>query len=153
MAEKSSMRASASMASLATPRLMLRRILEVPTAYAILAPMLMLLGAATTIIAPIILNPAQFIDFSLAMAVFQYLCYFDFGMARLTDRHFSQPNSSAALYRDLTVTRLILAGILLIGLLCLSPLIGTLFTLAGIGGVFFMLTLGQMAYHRARSNI
>jgi hypothetical protein len=82
----------------------MRRVLGNPRAYTILAPVLTVLGAATTIIVPSFLGPAQFIAFSLAMAVFQYVYDFDLGLSRLVDREFSQPNASAERAHDITMS-------------------------------------------------
>jgi O-antigen/teichoic acid export membrane protein len=130
----------------------MRRVLGNPRAYTILAPVLTVLGAATTIIVPSFLGPAQFIAFSLAMAVFQYVYDFDLGLSRLVDREFSQPNASAERAHDITMTRLVIAAVLIGGFLCVTPLIGLLCTLAGLSGALFMAAVGPIAFYRARSD-
>jgi hypothetical protein len=129
-----------------------------PATYTIGNPIFTIMGAATTIVAPMILHPAAFITFSLAMVVFQYLGDFDLGLNRLIDRRFAVVSDvvgtpSTDLIGDITVARCAISLGVCAVVLCLSPVIGVLYTLAGIGGTCFMLTVGPIAFNRARSNI
>lgn len=138
---------------------LLRRVLQRPLTYTIGNPVLTLMGAATTIIAPMILDPAAFVTFSLAMVMFQYLGDFDLGLNRLIDRRFAvaksptNQQSDAEAIGDITIARFAIALTIIAALLCAAPFIGSVYTLAGIGGVGFMLTIGPIAFNRARSNI
>ena len=62
------------------------------------------------------------------------------------------PNASAERAHDITMTRLVIAAVLIGGFLCVTPLIGLLCTLAGLSGALFMAAVGPIAFYRARSD-
>jgi O-antigen/teichoic acid export membrane protein len=131
----------------------MRRLLENPKTFTLIAPVVTLAGAATTIIAPMVLHPADFIRFTLAMVVFQYFGDFDLGLSRLIDRRFTKPNVQSSLVRDVSCGRFIIAAAAVLVLLALLLVVDPIYSLAGLGGVGFMLTNGPIALHRARSEI
>jgi hypothetical protein len=132
----------------------LRRMLQRPATYTLLAPVLVLAGAATTIVAPMLLAPPAFLSFTLLMAVFQLLCNFDLGLGRLVDRRFSDPeHASHAAAQDVISARFLVALAMLVGTACLVPILGIDYFLAGLAGIAFMLAIGPLAFHRAQSNV
>jgi hypothetical protein len=119
--------------------------------YLVCSPLLMITGAATTVIAPMLLDPASFTHFALLTSMFTYLSEFDLGLARLSDRLLpgqAEPEAEAIGGR-LLFARYCIAGILLLSLLVLAT---PLMLLAGAGGVAMLLANGPLSYHRARTN-
>ena len=57
-----------------------------PAAYAIGAPVMNVIGAVTTVLAPMILEPAVFGAFALLTVLFQNAMYFDLGLSQLGDK-------------------------------------------------------------------
>jgi O-antigen/teichoic acid export membrane protein len=126
-----------------------------PASYAVLAPLVTIAGAATTIAAPILLEPASFSSFILLMSVFQYIADFDLGLARLVDRTFSKPCidmtgrlRAVGLARALVAATMLAAVLIAAVISCSAPT-----ALAGVAGVAFMLSNGPLAYYRATQDI
>lgn len=92
----------------------LRQRLDSPLLFTLSTPLLSFLGAATTIIAPMILDPSSFVSFALLLSIFQYVGDFDLGLSRLSDRVLTQgePNQQVAI-AELLSARLIV-GLLLV---------------------------------------
>lgn len=124
--------------------------LQRPGSYAICAPIVTAAGAATTIAAPILLDPASFVSYALLISIFQYVGEFDLGLARLTDRVFSDPNANDL--RPFIMARSCVAAGLAGVVLMASPFTGVLAAVAGLAGVAFMVSLGPISFYRARSN-
>ena len=61
--------------------------LEKPEAFGLIVPILTVLGAATTLLAPMILDAAAFGAFALLTSLFQYASAADMGLSQLADRH------------------------------------------------------------------
>jgi hypothetical protein len=130
------------------------RWLDRPIFYTIITPVLVMLGAGTTIAAPMLLDAAKFGQFALLMSVYQYTCDFDLGLARLTDRLLQNADVSVqATTQALLQARLLVALPTVIASILLGLLYGPLATLSGLAGVLIMQTNGPMAIYRARSLI
>jgi hypothetical protein len=128
-------------------------LLHRPIAYTFGAPVVMVAGAATTIVAPRILNPASFAQFVLLASIVQYAGEFDLGLGRLIDRKLSRRNVGPELLRPFIVARLWLASVLLILLLIAVPFTSVLTGVAALAGVGMMLCNGPLAFFRAQSKL
>jgi O-antigen/teichoic acid export membrane protein len=128
--------------------------LNKPFAYTLCAPLLTVMGAATTIAAPVLLTPADFIEFALLFSLFQYISDFDLGLSRLMDRRFpaQDPASRLAEYGLFSVARFWVAAAISIVVLAAGA-INPLVAVAGLGGVAFMISNGPVGYYRASSNL
>lgn len=122
-------------------------------AYAISATVLTAAGAATTIIAPMLLDAPSFTYFALLNSVFTYLSEFDLGLARLSDRML--PSQTA----DDAATS---AGVLLFARYCIAAALlsigfafipDPLMLVAGAGGIAILLGNGPLSFYRARAHI
>lgn len=122
--------------------------------YMICAPLLTLFGAATTIIAPMLLNATSFTRFALLSSVFVYLAEFDLGLARLSDRLLPSltANDATDLVGSLLFARYCIAVILLLFVVVLGIVSDPLMLTAGIAGIGFLLGNGPLSYYRARSD-
>jgi O-antigen/teichoic acid export membrane protein len=129
-----------------------RLALSRPSTYAVIAPLMTIAGAATTIAAPILLTPATFGSFVLLMSLFQYLMELDLGLSRLADRTLSRPSDDlTGALRAFTLARFVVAGGLLIAVIIAALFTGILTALAGIAGIAFMLSNGPLSFYRATS--
>src|SRR5689334_5892272 len=103
------------------------------------------LGSATTIVAPIVLKPADFAQFALLSAMFMYTTDFDLGLSRLADRVLHSAHFPYT-FSDLVVARLTLC----VGVSALMFVIGCCFggamATAGLAGVMFMAANGPLSY-------
>jgi hypothetical protein len=120
--------------------------------YIVLTPLLTLTGAATTIAAPMLLDPTSFGDFALLSSIFLYTTDFDLGLSRLSDRLLSTSND-ASIVSDLLIARYSVASILAIFMLTLGYFTNFLIIVAGFAGIALMLSNGPMVIYRARSQI
>jgi O-antigen/teichoic acid export membrane protein len=133
--------------------------LDRPATYTIAAPILTLLGAATTVLAPRLLEPAQFGQFVLLVSVFQYVSEFDLGLSRLTDRAMALPPGQRpdCTATELLWSRLWIAGTIWITAVVVSRWLGQpwskLTLIAVSGGVMFMVSNGPVAIYRASGRI
>ena len=120
--------------------------------YMIGFPLLIALGAATTILAPMLLDAANFTRFALLNSLFTYLSEFDLGLARLSDRLLPRQTSDDAVASGglLLFARYCVAGsLLLVGFAWISD---PLMLLAGSAGIALLLANGPLSYYRARAN-
>jgi hypothetical protein len=121
-------------------------------AFVICSPLLTIAGAATTIIAPMLLDAPSFVHFALLNSVFTYLAEFDLGLARTADRLLPGQSADAAM----TTGGMLLFGRYSLALTLL--LIGALFVtdplmlVATIGGIAMLLGNGPLSLYRARGN-
>ena len=115
-------------------------------------PLLIVAGAATTILAPMLLDAASFTRFALLNSVFTYLSEFDLGLARLSDRLLPRQTSDDALASagSLLFARYCVAvALLALGSVFISD---PLMLLAGTGGIAVLLANGPLSFYRARAN-
>lgn len=128
-----------------------------PGVYALGALVLTLIGGATTLAAPRLLDPARFGSFALMTTLFTYAGRADLGLSQLADKLI--PGAGEA--RDATAARLLSAlwltglAMLLAGapLALLLPLPPALSLLALAGGVAAMLANGPVTLYRAAGRI
>ena len=120
-------------------------------AFVICSPLLTIAGAATTVIAPMLLDAPSFVYFALLNSVFTYLSEFDLGLARTADRLLPGQSAEAAMATGamLLSARYCLALALLIGVLFVAD---PLMLVAGIGGIAMLLGNGPLSLHLARGN-
>ncbi len=119
-------------------------------AYTLGSPLMTVAGSATTIAAPILLDPAQFASLALLTTVFMYAADFDIGLSRLADRELSTRTSKHSL-GEFVVARFVICSLLCLisGIAALR--FGWMFATAGIAGALFMLAQGPFSFYRARS--
>lgn len=132
-----------------------------PAAYMLAVPVLTLLGAGTTLLAPMLLDPIAFGAFSILAIIFQYASTMDLGLSQMADREIGAKNVGAAQAAELLSTRWIIAGAMIIAALPLTlalawsngqlALLDT--ALAFLGGTAFMIANGPVTVHRAASRI
>lgn len=110
------------------------------------------LGAATTVMAPMLLQASSFTRFALLNSVFTYLSEFDFGLSRLADRQLPQATDDVTgLMGRLLAARYAIAALLALLVIAIGPLIDPLMVLTGLGGVGFLIGNGPLSFYRARS--
>lgn len=131
-------------------------------AYTLGAPVLTLAGAAATVVAPLLLDPARFGDYVLLLSVFQYAAALDFGLSQLADKTLAgRGGEGSASVAELVWARLAVA---VCALLLAVPLSFALarpggeltegnLIIAATGGVAFMLSNGPVALYRAGSQL
>ena len=115
-------------------------------------PLLIAVGAATTILAPMLLDAASFTRFALLNSVFTYLSEFDLGLARLSDRLLPCQTADEAL---LSVGSLLFARYCVaVSLLALGSVFMSdpLMLVAVTGGIALLLANGPLSFYRARAN-
>ena len=127
------------------------RMMNSRVAFVICSPLLTIAGAATTVIAPMLLDAPSFVYFALLNSVFTYLSEFDLGLARTADRLLPGQSAEAAMATGamLLSARYCLALALLIGVLFVAD---PLMLVAGIGGIAMLLGNGPLSLHLARGN-
>lgn len=144
------------MISTATLKTSSRRLafLDHPLTFTVSVPMLTALGAASTVIAPILLDKIQFGLFALLLSLFQYISLFDLGLSRLCDKWLTQQDGGAEeLVGELLSARLIIS-VVLCGIAILSYFIASPLTaVAIIAGVLAMVSNGPISVYRARSQV
>ena len=121
-------------------------------AFMVCSPFLTLAGAATTVLAPMLLDAASFTRFALLSSVFTYLSEFDLGLARLSDRLL--PHQVAEVAVSLTGSLLFVRYCIAILLLVLVAMSSgdPLMLVAGAGGIAMLLGNGPLSYYRSRSD-
>jgi O-antigen/teichoic acid export membrane protein len=129
------------------------RWLDSPITFTICSPLFTVLGAATTIAAPIILDPVSFGQFALLISIYQYVLNFDFGLDRLSDRLLTHKGIDiSAVMNELLMARFsVAAGIAVVG--TIAGYFGSLTAIAVFSGLFVMISTGPIAVYRARSQI
>lgn len=136
-------------------------IFDRPATYAIGAGILSVLGAATTLLAPRLLDPAAFGVFALLTSLFLYAGKTDLGLSQLADREIAVremdlTESAIAIMRLLWITTLTVilvgasAGYFGAGWMEASP---TATVLAITGGALAMVANGPATIHRAASHV
>ena len=132
-----------------------------PYGYAFGVPILTLLGAGTTLLAPMLLDPSAFGAFVLVTILFQYSSITDLGLSQLADREIAAKGAGREWSDDYLRARWIIAlGVTAIGLPVavmvalltrnLAPLDAAL---AVFGGSAFMVANGPVTIHRAASRV
>lgn len=117
-------------------------------------PIMAVVGAATTVAAPAMLDAADFTRFALLNSLFSYLSEFDLGLSRLSDRRLSTEEDHHRLVGSLFGTRYLIAGTLTILVILAARLLDDrLIVFAGIGGIAILVANGPLTYFRARSEI
>jgi O-antigen/teichoic acid export membrane protein len=122
------------------------------SAYTTLAPILTIAGAATTVAAPMLLQPAAFGSYILLLSIFQYTADFDLGLSRLADRTLSQQVSTENL-TAFFIARIYVAITMAVVLATIAAFTGWLTAVVGLTGIAFMLSNGPVAVYRATSNV
>jgi hypothetical protein len=121
--------------------------------YAISATTMTAAGAATTIVAPMLLDAPSFTYFALLSSIFSYLSEFDLGLARLSDRVLPSQTADDAVTSAgllLFARYCVAASLLAIGFAWVSD---PLMLVAGAGGISYLLGNGPLSFYRARGNI
>jgi O-antigen/teichoic acid export membrane protein len=112
------------------------------------------LGAATTIVAPMVLDPVGFGVFALLLSIFQYVSTFDLGLSRLSDKLLTQPGRNVPdVMNALLLARFVVGAIVAIIVLALYRLIDDLMVVTALAGAAAMLSNGPATVYRARSEI
>ncbi|WP_414475522.1 family 16 glycosylhydrolase [Microvirga sp. M2] len=139
-----------------------RSFLERPATYAVGAPVLSALGAGTTLLAPMLLDPASFGAFVLLSVICQCSSLCDLGLAPLGDRILAKDGTLAQdTVEDLIQTRWLIAlgmGVVLFPAVALAAFVGGLFTgwdaaLAIVAGLAMMIANGRVVAFRTASQI
>lgn len=128
--------------------------LERRRAYIVCTPLLAIVGAVTTIIAPRLLDPASFAQFALLNSVYLYVAEFDLGLGRLSDRLLPVADDAHMLTGSLLRVRYYLAVLLLLVTLTIGFFLTNWWSvLAAFAGIALMLANGPYAFYRGRSQI
>ena len=132
--------------------------MESPLAFSALVPVLTLAGAGTTLLAPMLLDPAAFGAFALLSILFQYTAAADLGLSQLADRSAaSGADDAAAILRARWRMALVIAGLGAPLAAAFAwgtgslPIIAT--GLAVLAGAAFMAGNGPVSIHRAAARI
>jgi hypothetical protein len=122
-------------------------------AFLVCTPLLTAAGAATTVIAPMLLTAASFTQFALLSSVFTYLSEFDLGLGRFSDRILpgQNPAEATASAAPMLLARYIIAFTLFVGLI-IAFRADPLMLLAAIGGIGFLCANGPLSFYRTRSD-
>ena len=132
--------------------------LENPAAYGALVPVVVLAGAGTTLLAPMLLDPAAFGAFALLTTLFQYTAAADLGLSQLADRRVAAERAGdgidilrarwrLALWLAAIATPAAALAAWATGL----PVVAT--ALAVLAGAAFMAGNGPVCAHRAAARV
>lgn len=133
--------------------------LEHPFAFGALVPILALLGAGATLLAPILLDPSAYGAFALLTTLFQYANAADLGLSQLADRRIAaqgRPDGDMILRARWTLAAIVIAlgcpAAAAFGQVsgAFSPVAAALAVLAGAA---FMVGNGPVSVYRASSRI
>lgn len=132
--------------------------LENPAAYGALVPVVVLAGAGTTLLAPMLLDPAAFGAFALLTTMFQYTGAADLGLSQLADRRIVAERASDGddILRARWQLALWLAAIATPAAALVAwgtglPVVAT--ALAVLAGCAFMAGNGPVCAHRAAARV
>eukprot|EP01037_Dinobryon_pediforme_P016562 gene16562-16742_t len=133
--------------------------LSQPAAYSVIVPVLTVLGAGTTLLAPMLLAPTSFGAFALLTSLFQYASASDMGLSQFADRHLAAKGSTHG--DEILRARWFIAKIILFvvtPVIVAASLAGSMTSegvgpvntaLALVAGAAFMLANGPVTIHRA----
>lgn len=125
-----------------------------PITFTISVPLLTALGAASTIIAPILLNTIEFGLFALMLSLFQYVSLFDLGLSRLCDKWLTQSRTDTSDIAGELLSARLIVGIGLGAVAILSYFVASgLTAIAIFAGTAAMLSNGPISNYRARSRV
>lgn len=125
-----------------------------PLTFTVSSPILTILGAVSTIVAPILLDPASFAEFALMISIFQYVSDFDLGLGRLCDRLLSSPDTNTVAAMDmLLMARFGVAIIVAVIAIIAGYFTHYLTTVSAFAGISVMLSNGPIVVYRARAQI
>ena len=132
--------------------------MENPVAFGALVPVLTLIGAGTTLLAPMLLDPVAFGAFALLSTLFQYTAAADLGLSQLADRCAAQrTDNAAAILQARWRMALLVAGVgapAAAGLAWWSGSLPAVATgLAIVAGAGFMAANGPVCLHRAAARV
>ncbi len=132
--------------------------MESPLAFSALVPILTLAGAGTTLLAPMLLDPAAFGAFALLSILFQYTAATDLGLSQLADRSAAKDaGNSAAILSARWRMAILVASLGVPAAAAFAwwsgslPILAT--GLAVLAGAAFMAGNGPVSIHRAAARI
>ena len=132
--------------------------MENPVAFGALVPVLTVVGAGTTLLAPMLLDPVAFGAFALLSSLFQYTAAADLGLSQWADRCAAQRTDNAvAILQARWRMALCIACIVAPGAAAVAWWTGGLPALATglaiLAGAGFMAANGPVCVHRAAARI